>query len=196
MVSKMDSYGRFPLEQAQGIKMLILDVDGVLTEGQIFIDDQGDETKAFNVRDGHGIKMLQRAGIQVAILTGRTSRVVEHRARELGIEHVIQGSLRKVDGIKALCGQAGISAGDCAYMGDDVVDLPAMSPCRISMAPHDAHSGVLARVDWVSAYCGGRGAVRQAAEGLILANGGWSSIVHHAYGLDPQDCGWPVDISH
>jgi len=186
------SFTRFPTRLAQGIQMLVLDVDGVLTEGQIVMDDHGEESKAFNVRDGHGIKMLQRTGIKVAILTGRTSKVVTCRARDLGIEYVIQGSLRKADGIKALCEQADVAADVCAYMGDDVIDLPAMQQCRLSMAPADAHKGVLSKVDWVSDNKGGCGAVRQAAEGLILANGFWNQVVHEAYGLMPEECGWPT----
>jgi len=186
------SFDNFPDELARGIKMLVLDVDGVLTEGQIVMDDRGEESKAFNVRDGHGIKMLQRAGIVVAILTGRSSKVVACRARDLGIEYVVQGSLRKADGIKALCEQAGIDPDDCAYMGDDVIDLPAMDQCRLSMAPADAHAGVLKKVDWAAGFNGGRGAVRQAAEGLILANGFWDRVVKEAYGLAPESCGWPV----
>lgn len=186
------SFTCFPFEKAAGIKMLILDVDGVLTEGQIFMDRNGDESKAFNVRDGHGIKLLQRAGIQVGILTGRSSEVVERRAGDLGIAHVLQGSLRKAEGIRSLCEMAGIAAADCAYMGDDVVDLPAMAQCRLAMAPGDAHLAVQKKVDWVSGFAGGKGAVRQAAEGLILAAGLWERVVDEAYGLSPEDCGWPV----
>lgn len=185
-----DSFSTFPFELAKEIEMLVLDVDGVMTEGQIVMDDRGEESKAFNVRDGHGIKMLQRTGISVAILTGRSSKVVECRARDLGIEYVVQGSLRKADGIKTLCEQAGITAGRCAYMGDDVIDLPAMQQCRLTMAPMDAHQGVLKKVNWVSGFHGGRGAVRQAAEGLILASGFWNQVVKEAYGLEPEDCGW------
>jgi len=185
-----DSFSNFPFKLARGIEMLVLDVDGVMTEGQIVMDDQGEESKAFNVRDGHGIKMLQRTGVSVAILTGRSSNVVACRARDLGIEYVVQGSLRKADGIKELCEQAGITPDRCAYMGDDVIDLPAMAQCRLTMAPLDAHQGVLKKVDWISGYPGGRGAVRQAAEGLILANGFWDKVVKDAYGLAPEDCGW------
>jgi 3-deoxy-D-manno-octulosonate 8-phosphate phosphatase (KDO 8-P phosphatase) len=185
-----NSFSNFPAELAQGIKMLILDVDGVLTQGDIIMDNHGEESKAFNVRDGHGIKMLQRTGIEVAILTGRTSQVVECRARDLGIKYVVQGSLRKADGIKTLCEKAGIDAKSCAYMGDDVIDLPAMAQCSLSMAPADAHPGVLSKVHWVSGFKGGKGAVRQAAEALILANGCWSKVVQDAYGLTLEDCGW------
>ncbi len=183
-------YQSFPMELAKGIRMLVLDVDGVLTAGQIFLTDECEQIKAFNVRDGHGIKLLQRMGIEVAILTGRTSKVVEHRAQELGIKYLIQGSLRKADGIVTLCERANIKASDCAYMGDDVIDLPAMKVCRLSMAPNDAHQGVCAKVDWVSSYNGGYGAVRQACEGLIIANGAWQDVMGTVYGVSPQDSGW------
>jgi 3-deoxy-D-manno-octulosonate 8-phosphate phosphatase (KDO 8-P phosphatase) len=186
----MSAYQSFPLDIAKGIKMLVLDVDGVLTEGHVTMTDKGDEIKNFNVRDGHGIKMLQRTGIEVAILTGRKSQVVAHRASDLGIQYLIQGSLRKADGLQDLCDQAGISPDDCAYMGDDVVDLPAMMLCRLTTAPCDAHAGVLAKAKWVSDHHGGAGAVRQLCEGLILANDGWDAIVTQAYGVSPQDCGW------
>ncbi|WP_038247141.1 KdsC family phosphatase [Ghiorsea bivora] len=186
----MNSYQSFPLDVAKGIKMLVLDVDGVLTEGHVTMTDNGDEIKNFNVRDGHGIKMLQRAGIEVAILTGRKSKVVAHRAADLGIKYLIQGSLRKADGLKDLCEQAGILPQDCAYMGDDVIDLPAMRQCRLQSAPSNAFVGVLKHATWVSEYAGGHGAVRQLCEGLILANGGWEHILEQAYGVTPQDCGW------
>jgi len=184
------SYQSFPMSLAKNIRMLVLDVDGVLTAGQIFLTDGGEQIKAFNVRDGHGIKLLQRIGIEVAILTGRTSKVVELRAQELGIKHLIQGSLRKADGIAVLCEKANIQASDCAYMGDDVIDLPAMALCRLNMAPFDAHQAVQSKVNWVSAYAGGSGAVRQACEGLILANDAWDDVMGSAYGVSPQESGW------
>lgn len=186
----MNSYQTFPLDIAKGIKMLVLDVDGVLTEGHVTMTDSGDEIKNFNVRDGHGIKMLQRVGIEVAILTGRKSKVVAHRASDLGIQYLIQGSLRKADGLTELCKQAGISPEDCAYMGDDVIDLPAMVQCRLKTAPNNAYTGVLKKAAWISEFDGGHGAVRQLCEGLILANGGWQTIVKDTYGLTPQECGW------
>jgi 3-deoxy-D-manno-octulosonate 8-phosphate phosphatase (KDO 8-P phosphatase) len=185
-------HGDFPFALAEGVRLLVLDVDGVLTRGTIFIDDHGEETKGFHVRDGHGIKMLQRAGIGVAILTGRTSGVVEHRARDLGIAHVVQGSLRKSEGLDRLCAMAGIPPELCAYMGDDVVDLPAMRRCRLALAPQDAHPSVRRTAHWCASFDGGAGAVRQACEGLILAAGAWPEIVEAAYGVSPADCGWVV----
>lgn len=182
----------FPFDKAHGLRMLILDVDGVLTAGSIFMDDLGKETKSFNVRDGHGIKLLQRAGIQVGILTGRTSGVVASRASDLGIEHVVQGSLNKLEGLESLLADTGLTARDCAYMGDDVLDIPPMRICALGLAPNDAHSSVLKHADWVSSFDGGRGAVRQATEGLILANDAWDRVIQEPYGVSAADCGWAI----
>jgi 3-deoxy-D-manno-octulosonate 8-phosphate phosphatase (KDO 8-P phosphatase) len=180
----------FPFAMAADIRMLILDVDGVMTNGSIIMDQHGDEWKAFNVRDGHGIKMLQRANINIAIITGRSSKVVAARASDLGIEFVIQGCLNKADGLSNLEQQSGIAAEHCAMMGDDVLDLPPMYRCGLSLAPSDAHQAVLSHVDWVSDSQGGRGAIRQAAEGLILATGAWDEIIRSRYQISPADCGW------
>jgi len=184
--------GKFPFSKAHGVRMLILDVDGVLTDGSIIMDNQGEEWKRFNVRDGHGIKLLQRAGIEVAILTGRNSEVVASRARDLGIVHVVQGSLNKSEGLDTLLSKTGLAQDDCAFMGDDVLDLPPIRRCRLGFAPADAHVSVLHRVDWVSSCPGGSGAVRQVAEGLILANDAWSAVIETPYGVSPSDCGWDV----
>jgi len=182
----------FPIERARGLRMLVLDVDGVLTDGSIIMDNQGEEWKAFNVRDGHGIKLLQRAGIEVAILTGRNSGVVASRAGDLGIKHVIQGSLNKSEGLDTLLGNTGLRAEDCAFMGDDVLDLPPMRRCRLGFAPRDAHVSVNSVADWVADCDGGRGAVRLVAEGLILAAGLWSEVIEERYAVSPADCGWNV----
>jgi 3-deoxy-D-manno-octulosonate 8-phosphate phosphatase (KDO 8-P phosphatase) len=149
------------------IACMVFDVDGVLTDGGITITDAGDEIKTFNSRDGHGIKLLIRAGIQVAIITGRTSRVVEHRARELGIRHVIQGSKDKRASLVELAGLMGIDPSGMAFMGDDVVDLPAMELCGLSFAPADAVEEVRLRCDVVTGLGGGRGAAREAVEILL-----------------------------
>ena len=180
----------FPLDQAKHIRMLIVDVDGVLTDGSIIMDHLGQELKAFNVRDGHGIKMLQRAGVQVGIITGRSSSVLAARARDLGIEHVIQGCLNKSEGLDQMIVMTGIEPSHCAFMGDDVLDIPPMRRCALALAPQDAHLSVLKVVDWVSGCPGGRGAVRQAAEAIILARGEWQAVVVSRYGVSAQDCGW------
>jgi len=180
----------FPFNKATDIRMLILDVDGVMTDGSIVMDKNGDEHKAFNVRDGHGIKMIQRAGIQIAIITGRTSPVVQARASDLGIEYVIQKCLNKAEGLARLEQESGIPAAQCAMMGDDVIDLPPMYKCGLSLAPADAHRSVLNHVDWISDHPGGRGAIRQAAEALLIAQNSWDEIVFKRYSISPADCGW------
>ncbi|MFY9398538.1 MAG: HAD-IIIA family hydrolase [Desulfomonilia bacterium] len=149
------------------IRMLVLDADGVLTDGRILYTDDGGEIKAFHVRDGHGIKLLIRAGIGVAIITGRISRAVEHRARDLGIEHLVQGAKDKRSALLELSRQVGIEPAEMAYMGDDVVDLPAMALCGLSIAPGDAAEMVRQKADIVTEAHGGKGAVREAVE-LIL----------------------------
>jgi len=179
----------FPFEAARGIRMLILDVDGVMTGGAILMDGQG-ELKAFDVRDGHGIKLLQRAGVEIAIITGRRSAVVAQRAADLGIGHVMQGCLNKQEAFERLLADAGLRADACAMMGDDVIDLPPMRACGLALAPADAHPAVLAEADWVSDAEGGRGAIRQAAEGFILARGAWDAVIGDRYGVSPAACGW------
>ncbi|MDX8402202.1 MAG: HAD-IIIA family hydrolase [Mariprofundaceae bacterium] len=180
----------FPFEAARAVRLLILDVDGVMTDGAIVMDGQGGEFKAFHVRDGHGIKLLQRAGIDIAIITGRSSAVVAQRAADLGIQHVMQGCLDKRKALDALLASTSLDAGACAMMGDDVLDLPPMRVCGLALAPADAHAAVLAEADWIADHAGGRGAIRQAAEGLILAQGAWEAVIGARYGVPPEACGW------
>lgn len=161
------------LEKAARIKLLIFDVDGVLTDGSLFIDDQGQEYKAFNSQDGHGIKMLQKHGVRCAIITGRTSRVVEHRMRNLGIdpELVWQGQHDKLQGFAELLKQTGLQADEIAYLGDDVVDLPVMQKVGLAIAVQDAHAFVLKHSHWQTPRAGGRGAARDVCEMLMEARG-------------------------
>lgn len=186
----------FPFDLAAPVRMLVLDVDGVLSDGRVILLNGGEEAKAFHVRDGHGIKMLQRSGVEVAILTGRNSNIVSRRAEELGIRHIIQGSLNKDEGMMRLCQKVNITRKFCAYMGDDVVDLPAMQGCALTASPVDAHAGVAHYVDWISSAKGGHGAVRELAEGIILAQGNWSKVITSRYAITPVDCGWePANIT-
>ena len=159
------------LEKAARIRLLIFDVDGVLTDGSLFIGDDGQEYKAFNSRDGHGIKMLIKHGVTVAIITGRTSRVVEHRMANLGVEHVYQGQLEKLPAYEKLASKLGISAAETAYVGDDVVDLPVMRMVGLAIAVQDAHPLVRTHSHWQTASCGGRGAARDVCEMLLEAQG-------------------------
>ena len=159
------------------IKILVLDVDGVLTDGSIYINDHGDEMKAFNSRDGHGIKLLQRAGIETAIITGRVSRALKHRAEELGIRHIYQNAKDKRDAILKLSSELGIDTKEMAYMGDDVVDLPAMVLCAMSFAPSDAMDTVKEMADCVTKLPGGKGAVREAIEVILKKEGLYDEVM-------------------
>ena len=159
------------------IQLLVLDVDGVLTDGGLYVDDKGHPSKKFNVKDGLGIKLAQRFGIQVAILTGKNSHVVAHRAKELGIEHVIQGSKAKGADINALCETTGIPIRLTAMIGDDLPDLPAFAVVGYKIAVGDAVDEVKAAADLVTTKPGGHGAVRQAIEHLLKAQGKWDAAV-------------------
>jgi len=159
------------LERAAQIKLVIFDVDGVLTDGSLFLGDDGLEYKAFNSRDGHGMKMLQQAGVTVAIITGRTSKVVEYRMQSLGIKHVYQGQLDKRQAFAELLEKLNVKASEVAYVGDDVVDLPVMVKVGLAIAVQDAHSMVLKHSHWQTPSCGGRGAGRDVCEMLMEARG-------------------------
>ena len=161
----------------QNIKLLVLDVDGVLTDGGLYVDDKGIPAKKFNVKDGLGIKLAQRFGIQVAILTGKTSKVVQHRADELGIEHVIQGSRDKGADITALAERVGVTLAETAMMGDDLPDLPAFAAAGYTIAVGDAVAETQAAANYVTTALGGRGAVREAVEHLLKAQGKWDAAL-------------------
>jgi len=165
------------VDRIRNVKVLILDVDGVLTDGRIILSDDGRETKCFNVRDGHGLKMIRRAGVEVMFLTGRKSLVVEHRARELGVERVYQGALDKLAVLEEILATTGLSPGQVAYMGDDIVDLPVLRRAGFSVTVSDAHEDVLQAVDLVTRNAGGRGAVREVCEIILKAQGKWEGLM-------------------
>lgn len=164
-------------EKLKNIRLLLLDVDGVMTDGGIVYDANGLETKVFNVKDGHGIKMLQRHGVDVGIITGRTSVVVDIRARELGIVLVYQGALRKMESYDDVKRKTGLDDSQIAYMGDDVIDVPVMRRVGFAAAPPDSLPEVLAVVDYVSTRPGGRGAVRELCDLILRGRGVWGEIV-------------------
>lgn len=164
------------VDRIRNVKVLILDVDGVLTDGRIILSDDGQETKCFNVRDGHGLKMIRRAGVEVMFLTGRKSLAVEHRARELGVERVYQGALDKLAVLEEIMATTGLSPGQVAYMGDDIVDLPVLRRAGFSVTVSDAHEDVLQAVDLVTRNAGGRGAVREVCEIILKAQGKWKGL--------------------
>ncbi|RRQ21226.1 3-deoxy-manno-octulosonate-8-phosphatase KdsC [Thiohalobacter thiocyanaticus] len=159
------------IEKAANIKLVIFDVDGVLTDGSLFYGDDGQEYKAFNSRDGHGIKMLKKYDVEIGIITGRTSQVVEHRVRNLGITHVYQGQLDKLPAFEELIARLDVNPEQCAYVGDDVVDLPIMSRVGLAIAVQDAHPFVKKHAHWITPSGGGRGAARDVCELLIEARG-------------------------
>ena len=163
-------------ERLRKIKLLILDVDGVMTDGRIIFDSNGVESKFFNVKDGHGIKMIQRAGIEVAIISGRESQVVANRAKELGIERVCQKALDKLTPYLQLLADTGLADEEAAFMGDDVIDIPVLRRVGFAAAPADAVPDVLPHVHFVSANRGGWGAVREVCDLLLKGQGRWDEI--------------------
>lgn len=158
------------------VKMLLLDVDGVMTDGRIIMDSDGRELKNFNVRDGHGLVMIQRHGIAVGILTGRTSAVVDHRARDLKITEVYQGALNKKEVFAQILQKNRLTPDQIAYMGDDIVDIPVLKMVGFSAAVADALEIVKKTVDYVSSCRGGEGAVREVCEMLLAAQGFWPDV--------------------
>lgn len=158
------------------VRLLALDVDGILTDGKIYYSSSGDELKAFNIKDGLGIKLLQQVGVRVALITGRQSEIVARRARELGIEDVVQGREDKHQALFELCQRHSIGIHECAYMGDDLPDLRAIIAAGLGMTVADASSTVREAADWCSRYNGGCGAVREACEFILSAKGKWSAL--------------------
>jgi 3-deoxy-D-manno-octulosonate 8-phosphate phosphatase (KDO 8-P phosphatase) len=168
-------------EIAKGIKLLILDVDGVLTDGSIILDNEGNEHKIFNVRDGHGIKMLIRAGIQVALITGRSSKVVERRAKELGITEVYQKSYNKTVAFDHIIGKFGLADNEAAYIGDDIVDIPIFKRVGMPIAVSDAADEARNFAAMVTKNGGGRGAVREICDLLLKAKGLWETVTREYF---------------
>jgi 3-deoxy-D-manno-octulosonate 8-phosphate phosphatase (KDO 8-P phosphatase) len=159
------------LERARRIRLVIFDVDGVLTDGSLFIGDDGQEYKAFNSRDGHGMKMLRSTGVEIAIITGRSSEVVRHRVSDLGIRHVYQGQHDKLVAFDELLKTLNLATEEIAYVGDDVVDLPVMRRVGLAIAVQDAHFLVKQHAHWQTPHCGGRGAGRDVCELIMEARG-------------------------
>lgn len=165
------------------VALLILDVDGVLTNGRIIIDDQGTESKQFHVRDGHGLKLLMRSGIEVVFLTGRTSRVVEHRANELGVGGVYQGIKDKGRALDEIIENRGLSGEQVAYVGDDVVDIPVFRRVGFAVAVADAPDYVRQRAHYVTVMRGGEGAVREICDMILKIQGNWHTVTER-YGME------------
>lgn len=168
-----------PVELARPIKVVIFDVDGVLTDGSLFLGDDGQEYKAFNSKDGHGMVMLQHTGVQIGIITGRTSEVVKTRMASLGIEQLYQGRREKLPAYEELKAATGFSDEQIAYVGDDVVDLPVMLRVGLAIAVQDAHALTKEHAHWVTPSAGGRGAAREICERLMDAQGTLESALKH-----------------
>ncbi len=152
---------------AQNIKLVIFDIDGVLTNGTLFFDNKGEEYKAFNSKDGHGIRMLLECGLQAAVITGRKSELVLHRMNDLGVELIFQGYRDKRPAFNELLKVTGLEASQIAYIGDDVVDLPIMQQVGMGIAVQDAHPFVIQHADYVTKLGGGLGAAREAIEFIL-----------------------------
>jgi 3-deoxy-D-manno-octulosonate 8-phosphate phosphatase (KDO 8-P phosphatase) len=157
--------------RASRVRLMGFDVDGVLTDGSLYFTPGGDEIKAFSSLDGHGLRMLMDAGIEVVIISGRSSRALELRAANLGIRELHMGVSDKRACMGALLAQRSLDADAAGYMGDDVVDLPVLRSCGFSAAPADAHAFVRSHVAWIAARPGGRGAVRDACDFILQAQG-------------------------
>lgn len=159
------------LARTKDIKLVIFDVDGVLTDGNIIIGDDGEEYKAFHSRDGHGMKLLQYTGVDIAIITGRTSKVVEHRMTSLGINHIYQGQKVKLPAFEDLIKRLKLKPEQCAYVGDDWVDLAIMSRVGLAIAVQDADALVKKHAHWITPSNGGKGAARQVCELIMEGQG-------------------------
>lgn len=169
-------------EKILPLKALIMDVDGVLTDGRIIIDAAGFESKQFDVRDGHGLKLLARSGFQLALLTGRYSPVVTQRAAELGIEIVFQRSHNKLAAYEQIKARLGLADREIAYIGDDLIDLPVLRQVGFGATVADAEPELLPQVDWCSGKAGGRGAVRELCNLIMRTQGSWEKLTARYFG--------------
>jgi 3-deoxy-D-manno-octulosonate 8-phosphate phosphatase (KDO 8-P phosphatase) len=161
----------------KNIKLIVFDVDGVLTDGGIYIDDRGVETKRFHVRDGFAIRAAQSLGLKIGVLTGRSTPAVTLRMAELGIDLIIQGALDKATGLETICQRAGVLPEEAAYVGDDLIDLPAMLRCGYPIAVADAVEDVRAEASFVTPSRGGHAAGRDAIEHILRAKGLWEQVL-------------------
>ncbi|MGD8925617.1 MAG: 3-deoxy-manno-octulosonate-8-phosphatase KdsC [Thioalkalispiraceae bacterium] len=159
------------LNLAKNIKLVIFDVDGVLTDGSLFFGDDGQEYKAFYSRDGLGIKLLQRTGVEIGVITARNSELVRHRMENLDIKHFYQGRLDKISAFEEMLAKLNVSPEQTAYAGDDVVDLPVMKKVGLAIAVQDAHPFVKKHAHWITEHVGGRGAARDICELIMEAQG-------------------------
>ncbi len=158
-------------QRAAQVRLVVFDVDGVLTDGRLYYTDDGLELKAFHSRDGHGMKLLMNSGVELAIITARTSPTVTRRMESLGIRHVYQGRLEKLPAFEELIQELGLTPEQAAYVGDDIVDLPVMTRVGLAVAVADAHPLVKRHAHWQTTHPGGRGAARDVCELIMEAQG-------------------------
>ena len=159
---------------ARQVRLLIVDIDGVMTDGGLQFDNRGEEYKTFNSLDGHGIRMLLESGIEVAVITGRNSGIVDHRMHELGVKHIYQGFRDKLPAYEKLLQDTGLEPEQTAYVGDDLPDLPIMRRVGFAIAVQNAHAFVKQHCDWVTTANGGKGAVREITDFILQAQ----SLLH------------------
>jgi 3-deoxy-D-manno-octulosonate 8-phosphate phosphatase (KDO 8-P phosphatase) len=163
--------------RAVRIRLLLMDCDGVLTDGRITLVGEGDEEKSFHTRDGHGIVLLHRAGLRSGIISGRTSTLVERRARELGMAYVKQGTWDKIKEFEEVLGEAGVEEEEVAFIGDDVTDIPLMQRSELAVAVADATEETRRAAHYVTELAGGFGAVREVCELILKAQGHWDDLM-------------------
>ena len=173
------------LERAARIRLVIFDVDGVLTDGRLIIGDDGQEYKAFNTKDGHGMKMLRSTGVEIGIITGRTSNVVALRMEGLGIEHLYQGQQDKLPAYEELKAKLDLQDEQVAYVGDDVVDLPILCRVGLALTVADAHHLAKQHAHWQTEHNGGRGAAREVCELIMEAQGTLQPLMERYVSGDP-----------
>jgi 3-deoxy-D-manno-octulosonate 8-phosphate phosphatase (KDO 8-P phosphatase) len=170
-VIDLSGYDPLLLERAARTRALVLDVDGVLTDGRLYFDNHGNELKAFCTRDGLGIRALQHGGIKIALITGRQSQIVANRAANLGIEHVYQGRNDKLNALHELLAATGLEAPEVCYAGDDWVDIPVLDRVGLAVTVADADAVVKGHVHWITSRDGGHGAVREICDLILAARG-------------------------
>jgi len=173
----MDSRWQAQADRLEAIKLLLLDVDGVLTDGFIHYNDAGIESKPFYVRDGLGMRLAMENDLSVGIVTGRKSKALEHRCRDMGITLIFQGVLQKATVLDQACRQTGVDTHQVAFIGDDIIDLPLLKRVGLAIAVADAHPLVIAAADIVTRAAGGRGAAREVCEAILMARGRWQSAL-------------------
>ena len=174
------------LERARAVKLTIFDVDGVMTDGGLYIGPSGEDFKRFNVYDGHGIHLLSAGDIATAVITARSSRALEQRSRELGISHCLMARRNKLEALGELLHTTGLSSEQCCYVGDEVVDLPVLLRCGLAVAVPNAHRIALQIAHWVTPSAGGDGAVREVCEMILHAQGKLDAILKSYLVMDEK----------